>query len=482
MSLPFSELRIQPLSSSPSFPARVRLGVAVRLSAALLLTTGLSASHASEPDYLTRKGPLVESPEDLDSAIDYLGRPDKRAPIEADATPPPGAAPPAPKGLVSELVDGAQFGGQLRTYYLERLRDGANDSQAWAAGGSLGFKSGLWRDRLGFGVRLYTSQPVYAPRDKPGSGLLAPVQDGYTVLGESYLLLRPFGTSYLQLWRQGMELPYLNKHDTRMTPNTFEAYLLLDRDAKRFNYVLGYVDKIRKRTETTWQSLATAAGADAKRGAGVLGARWRIGERTNIGAIDIFGIDTFNTFYTEATAALTPTDDDAELEMRLSVQYTDQRSVGEALIGRFQTYQLGGKFDIGAYGATLTLAYTDTGSGADIQNPWGGVPSYNSVIVEDFDSAGERAWRVGAAYDFARIGLTGVSGFVNYTAGNTPDSGANARADTDELDLTLDWRPKSGGLDGLWLRGRMAVVNAVGPGAVDQLDFRVILNYDFNLL
>jgi hypothetical protein len=168
--------------------------------------------------------------------------------------------------------------------------------------------------------------------------------------------------------------------------------------------------------------------------------------------------------------------------MRLSAQYTDQRSVGEELIGRFQTYQLGGKFDLGAYGATLTLAYTDTGTGAGIQNPWGGVPSYNSVIVEDFDSAGERAWRIGAAYDFSRIGLAGISGFVNYTVGDTPDSGSNASVDTDELDLTLDWKPKDGRLDGLWLRGRMAVINAAGPRAMDQVDFRIILNYDFNLL
>ena len=110
------------------------------------------------------------------------------------------------------------------------------------------------------------------------------------------------------------------------------------------------------------------------------------------------------------------------------------------------------------------------------------MPSYNSVIVEDFDSAGERAWRLGAAYDFSRIGLAGVSGFVNYTAGDTPDSAPNASLDTDELDFTLDWKPEHGGLDGLWLRGRMAVIDAAGSGAVDQLDFRVILNYDFNLL
>jgi hypothetical protein len=333
---------MQPLSLSLSFPLRIAPTLALQLAAALMLTSSLSV-RASEPEYLTQKGPIAASPEDLDAPIDYLGRPNQHAPDKTAATPTPNSAPSAPQGLASELLDGAKFGGQFRTYYLERLRDGATDSQAWAAGGSLSFESGLWRERLGFGATLYTSQPVYAPKDKPGFGLLAPVQEGYTVLGESYLLLRPFGTSYLRLWRQVMELPYVNKHDIRMTPNTFEAYLLFDRDAKRFNYVIGYVDKIKKRTETTWQSLSSAAGADANRGASVLGARWRFGERANIGAVDIFGINTFNTFYTEATAALTPTDDEAELEMRLSAQYTDQRSVGEELIGRFQTYQIGGK-------------------------------------------------------------------------------------------------------------------------------------------
>jgi hypothetical protein len=54
--------------------------------------------------------------------------------------------------------------------------------------------------------------------------------------------------------------------------------------SQRFNDVLGYANQIRRRTDTTWQSLSTAAGADEKRGAGLLGARWRFAELANIGA------------------------------------------------------------------------------------------------------------------------------------------------------------------------------------------------------
>jgi hypothetical protein len=148
---------MQPLSMRLRFPLRpqpVPPYLASHLATGLLLVAA-SSVHASEPDYLTQKSAMAESPEDLEVAIEYLGRPDKPAPVEADPTPTADAVPKAPKGPMSELLDGAKFGGRFRTYSLEQLRDGANNSQAWAAGGSLGFKSGLLGKRLGFGATLY---------------------------------------------------------------------------------------------------------------------------------------------------------------------------------------------------------------------------------------------------------------------------------------------------------------------------------------
>lgn len=66
-------------------------------------------------------------------------------------------------------------------------------------------------------------------------------------------------------------------------------------------------------------------------------------------------------------------------------------SVGDELVGKFQTDQFGIKSDMSYAGAVLTLAYVQTGNGGDILNPWGGSPSYSSLILEDFDRAGEKA-------------------------------------------------------------------------------------------
>ena len=432
-----------------------------------ILSSAPPVVQASPPEYLGHRGPWVESAEHANTPIDDLGQPSIRRGPEPGATD------------WSWLTD-AELKLQIRSYYLERDREGEADSLAWALGGSVAYRSGLWRDRVGLGATFYTSQPLDAPADKPGSGLLAPVQRGYSVLGESYLLARPFGTSYLQIWRQGLQLPYINENDVRMTPRTFEAYVLFDQDNKRFNYILGHVNKMKNRTETTWRAMSDAAGAaGSNRGVSVLGALFKLGERARVGAVNEYGYDTFNTFYIESNGS-GDLGGEHRLQLHGAFQYTNQASVGQALIGSFNTWQVGAKVDIGSEQQKLTLAYSDTGAGAGIQTPWGGTPSYNSVIVEDFDRAAERAWRIGAAFDLSRFGLDSISGFVNYVAGDTPDSGRNASSDQDELDFTLDWKPKGGRLRGLWLRARVASINAAGTGAVDQMDYRLILNYDFS--
>ena len=51
-------------------------------------------------------------------------------------------------------------------------------------------KTGYFLDHVAFGATVYTSNPIYAPDDRDGTGLLAPGQNGYTVLGEFYAELR----------------------------------------------------------------------------------------------------------------------------------------------------------------------------------------------------------------------------------------------------------------------------------------------------
>ena len=140
--------------------------------------------------------------------------------------------------------------------------------------------------------------------DKDGTLLLEQGQNGFTVLGESHLMARVTDRAMLRLYRQDINLPYLNRQDNRMVPNTFEAYLLFDDADPEFNYVGGHVRQMKRRNETDFISMSEAAGASsAEKGVSMLGALYRFTDDIDIGAINYHGWDTMNIFYTEAHSA-----------------------------------------------------------------------------------------------------------------------------------------------------------------------------------
>ena len=86
----------------------------------------------------------------------------------------------------------------------------------------MGFESGKFLDHFSLGGEYFLSAPIHAPRSKPGSGLLEPVQNTISVMGQGFLR-GTFGEQVITVGRQRIEKPYLNGNDSRMLPNTFEA-------------------------------------------------------------------------------------------------------------------------------------------------------------------------------------------------------------------------------------------------------------------
>jgi hypothetical protein len=81
--------------------------------------------------------------------------------------------------LENMLVRDSKVDLQLRTYFYDKLNPAPkNPNQAWALGGWLGYESGWLGDVLSFGLTGYTSQPLWAPADAPGSNLLTATQAG----------------------------------------------------------------------------------------------------------------------------------------------------------------------------------------------------------------------------------------------------------------------------------------------------------------
>jgi hypothetical protein len=367
---------------------------------------------------------------------------------------------------------------QLRTYLLDRDKFDGSESTSMAIGGYIGARTGWFRDRFAIGATAYTSQKLYGPEDKDGAGLLQSGQNSYSVLGEAYLEYRFNDTVFFDIGRKAFNSPYINKNDTRMTPNTFELAMVQGvigdpGESGQWRFGLGYVDEIKTKTSEIFVSMSDAAGAPGDLDNGVVagGVNFTRGP-FSIGAVDYYNADVINIFYTEGKYQHDLSD---STQLRLGAQYSAQKSVGDDLLtgSDFDTWQWGVKGEVAVGNALFTAAWNGTGDGADLRSPWGGIPSYNSVQVQDFNRAGEDSLMLRAAYDFKSV--PGLSVYGLWVNGSQPDN--PAQSEQDEYDFNLQWAAREGMFKGLSVRLRYAVVTQE-IGGPDLQDFRLIINYD----
>jgi hypothetical protein len=374
-----------------------------------------------------------------------------------------------------DAIRDTQVKMNLRAYYFGRDNSDGTEDESLAIGGWIGLKTGYFLDHIAIGATGYTAQHLAGADDKDGANLLGPGQEGYTVLGELYVDIRIMDDLNLYVGRKMFDTPYLNSHDNRMTPNTFEAIVLqgkakLGNDAT-LKYGAGYFDRIKERNSSDFVSMSEDMGADVDRGVFSAGALYQKGD-FSIGAIDYYCPDIINIAYAEIKQGVAIRDD---IKPTFALQFTDQRSVGDELLKDegFSVQQFGIQAELPVGHALFTTAYTHNNDGADVDTSWAGYPGYTSSQVEDFNRAGEGAFLLRAAYEFPWV--EGLSAYAMYVHG-TDAEGADQFA-RDEWDFNVQWGPTKGALKGLSLRVRYAIVNEDGGDADQVNEIRVICNY-----
>jgi hypothetical protein len=185
--------------------------------------------------------------------------------------------------------------------------------------------------------------------------------------------------------------------------------------------------------------------------------------------------NVFNTVFAKAEYTQQLTE---EWKLAVGVQYTNQQSVGDAQIGDFSTWNVGFGARLSWQGLAFGAAAHFTGDGKDIQSPYGTWPGYLSLIQTDFDHAGEKAWGAGLTYDFGGTLLPfQAPGFLARVA---YARGTDLVSKPDEWEVDLDLTYNVPAVKGLQLRFRNAYWD--NGGAQTGYQFRVILNYEFDLL
>ncbi len=435
---------------SPKFPLpRLLLTV---LSFLLLLR---STDWANPPDYLSNDREPAVNASELASPFTELvpEQPPRRLQVLS----------------TSPFFQYAEFSLQPRLYYRS-LQNGSGTQQAFAAGGSLSFTTGWWRDTLQLGVTGYTTQPVVAPSGAGNTGLLQPNGEGFSVLGQAWAKVKA-GPATATLFRQALQLPFINGNDSRMIPNTFEAYQVEVEPWSILRINFGYVAEMKARTSADFVPMSEIVGSPkVDRGTSFAGFLIGSPDRTYLGAISELTWDLFSCTYVQAGRSWQYLED---FQFRADVQFINQRSVGNDLLGSFDTELYGARFTASYANTLVSLTFDDTTGGTGIRNPFGGDPSFNSLMISNFNQPFEKSYGIGITYDFSRFGLNGVRAFGAYAYGSMP-----AGRWEEEINATVDYRITTGPLKNCWMRLRYAHNASNAP--VPTEDFRVIFNYTIN--
>lgn len=422
---------------------------------------------AGQPDYVEAESAQVDSADDIKGSLDHgLKTEAYRAPRFRRLSEKLAHLPPFWRDTRLQI--------KPRLYNFDRQRDDSPDQLTLAASSALSYESGWWRNRIALGVTGYTAQKLRGPADGGGNVMLRPAQNGFGVVGEAYVRIKLPRIAELRLYRQEMNLPYFNKQDIRTVPKTHEAYLAIQNEHSKLEWIAGHVTKMKQSNSDRFIPLVESAGfRDTGAGASLAGFLWKFDDDTNFGIINYQVWDYLNITYTETRTSFDLTE---EIPLALSAQATYQASTGKEVAGDIGTYTVGGQASVSYRHGVFSLAGTYTDEDARIRSRFGGKPSYLSIAIADFDRAGEKAWMVGFSYNFGRFGIEGLGFDTKYAQG----SAAHGAPDRNEFDFTLDYKPETFWLRGLWFRARFAALEVDDGSGFD--DVRLIMNYEVPLL
>ena len=384
--------------------------------------------------------------------------------------------------LASLFTEG-RLDGVVKLLWFERDFD--SDKPDWATlavGGNLEFETAPF---YGFsaGVGFKTSQGDLLNDDDKEiyRGLVATGDDlfdgeSYTALDEYYLRYDNWKTDFM-LGAFDLSSPWMMGFDIRMTPKKYRGLRVINNSLEPVKFHGYYITDWLNWTAEEFDSIASGLTGDAddNEDALVLGAVWQATEAFKLHLWNYYYDEVLNQFYGRLDYSYKW---EGDCRFGATLKYLNQRDVGNALAGELDTYQTGGDISLAGYGAKLSLYYGQVGDDM-VNNPFGG--DYVVILQTKWlERAEEKVWGVRADYDFARLGVKGLSLYLFYADFDTPDTGDNASTDMKELDFNIQYK-FSGWAENLLLRFRYAHVDQdeAVAGGNDWDDVRFHIEYRF---
>jgi hypothetical protein len=433
----------------------------------------LAASSAQGLEYIESDRTAAGDVKDLLNAVDVA-----LVPPEKEERP---VLLPGLKGRLESrppVLRDTSLAFNFRSYDFRRENRDNSENEAWAAGGELALDTGQVAGIAKIGLSYHVSLGLHAPNGKPGSALLDRNQDDLYVLSRAFLELGNPEKLVARAFRQTFSLPYVNTDVGRMIPRTHEAYSLGRLGTGR-DFGVAHFTKTKAQGSDDFEWMSEAAGAPGSdKGVSLVAGKFELGDDAVVGVFNYYGWDTYNTFFMEGDWSSVIWGD---YGVKFAAQYSNQQSVGDELVGDFDTNNFGFKAS-GSYGGTvLSFAYTWTDEDGAIRSDWGEAPGYNFRLLESFDRAGEQSVGLGVSLN-NQIWASWLSGSVHIVHGFDAEDEMTGvgLADVTEYDVSLIIKPNARYWRGLDLR----LVGAYSDfdDGTDRWNTRVIFNFPLQLL
>ncbi|WP_375738330.1 OprD family porin [Pseudomonas boanensis] len=376
---------------------------------------------------------------------------------------------------------------ELRNHYLNRdfRQEGAVQSKAaeWGQGFTARLESGFTEGTVGVGLDAIgeLGLKLDSSRDRRGTGLLPfgptskePVDD-YSELGLTAKLRA--SKSVLRLGTLQPLLPVATYNDTRLLSSTFQGGMLTSQELEGLTFNGGRLTRTNLRDSSSRDDIGYgAASSDAFDFAG---GTYAINPQLALS----YYYGTLDDIYRQQFAGLLHTQPlPAGFTLRSDIRYFDSRGDGNERAGEIDNRNLNGMFSL-IHGPHRVSAAFQSMSG-DSAFPFlnGGDPYVvNLVTFNTFTRAEEDAWQLRYDFDFASLGVPGLTFMTRYVDGRNVKTTTTDDGEEWERDTDLAYVVQSGGLKGLSLRWRNVTFRSGNGLTTDVDENRLILGYTLAL-
>jgi hypothetical protein len=408
-----------------------------------------------------------------------------------------------------------------RNFYINNdNRDGAANpsrTEEWGQGFIFNFTSGYTQGAVGFGLdaigllglRLDSGKgTAYNATNSSTGGTIFPSEsDGRAVDEFSHLGVTAkikISKTELKLGTLQPKLPVVNYNDGRLLPQTFEGAQITSSDIEGLTLVGGKLEHARGRNSSNHDSLSIAGS----------NGRSAIGQRSNAfyyGGGDYkvtkdltlkYYYGNLEDFYKQHFLGLTHALELPVGSLATDLRYFDSRSDGKnaSQEGRLAGYRSsgyqnnGGEVGNKAWSANFTYSLAGHSIAAGYQqltgdsdfpflNQGDGASAYliTDRQIAKFNRAGERTWLLEHKYDFATIGVPGLTTSLVYLKGDNIKAVGGDRSEW-ERDLTVSYVIPEGSFKGVGVAWKNASLRSEVASQRNQDENRLIVSYTYKFM